>query len=103
MTFPTAIRTCLRKYFTFSGRASRSEYWWFALAVIVGSFIAGFLDGLLFGFTEVEYGDNSVSYESQGPLAAVFSLGTFIPLLAGGGDGGGCTTADGRGSTCSIR
>lgn len=24
-----AIRTCLRKSFQFSGRASRSEYWWF--------------------------------------------------------------------------
>lgn len=32
MGFKEAVRTCLReKYFTFSGRASRSEYWWFQL------------------------------------------------------------------------
>ncbi|CTQ49784.1 DUF805 domain-containing protein [Jannaschia donghaensis] len=32
MTFGDAVTTCLtRKYATFRGRASRSEYWWFTL------------------------------------------------------------------------
>ena len=32
MGFTEAIRTCLReKYFTFKGRASRSEYWYYTL------------------------------------------------------------------------
>lgn len=31
MSFVTAVRTCLARYATFSGRASRSEYWWFQL------------------------------------------------------------------------
>lgn len=32
MTLQEAVRTCLqRKYADFSGRASRAEYWWFAL------------------------------------------------------------------------
>jgi uncharacterized membrane protein YhaH (DUF805 family) len=41
MTFTTAVRTCFQKYATFSGRARRSEFWWFqlcyalAMAVIV--------------------------------------------------------------------
>ncbi|MFV2053539.1 DUF805 domain-containing protein [Aliiroseovarius sp. YM-037] len=36
MTFSDSVRTCLReKYVTFSGRASRSEYWWFALFTIL--------------------------------------------------------------------
>ena len=36
MGFKEAIETCLkRKYATFSGRASRSEYWWFTLFVIL--------------------------------------------------------------------
>ena len=30
MTFYQAVAKCLRKYATFKGRASRSEYWWFA-------------------------------------------------------------------------
>lgn len=34
MDFGTAVRTCLfEKYATFSGRASRPEYWWFVLFV----------------------------------------------------------------------
>ena len=31
MTFQESISTCMGKYFTFSGRATRSEYWWFFL------------------------------------------------------------------------
>src|SRR6185369_902792 len=31
MGFVEAIATCLRKYVTFSGRARRSEYWYFLL------------------------------------------------------------------------
>jgi uncharacterized membrane protein YhaH (DUF805 family) len=31
MTFIDSISTCLKKYADFSGRASRSEYWWFTL------------------------------------------------------------------------
>ena len=31
MTFAQAISLCMRKYATFEGRASRSEYWWFIL------------------------------------------------------------------------
>jgi len=30
-TFPIAVRRFWRKYATFSGRASRSEYWWWSL------------------------------------------------------------------------
>ncbi len=33
ISFIDSITTCLsEKYFTLSGRASRAEYWWFALA-----------------------------------------------------------------------
>jgi uncharacterized membrane protein YhaH (DUF805 family) len=31
MDFLPAVTTCLRKYATFEGRASRSEFWWFVL------------------------------------------------------------------------
>ncbi|MGO6980635.1 DUF805 domain-containing protein [Rhizobium leguminosarum] len=50
MGFTEAVRTVLKqKYATFSGRASRSEYWWFVLfyvlalfALIIPSFILAF-------------------------------------------------------------
>jgi uncharacterized membrane protein YhaH (DUF805 family) len=35
MNFQQAVQTCFRKYVDFSGRASRSEYWWFVLADVV--------------------------------------------------------------------
>lgn len=31
-SFPQAVSRFFRKYATFSGRASRSEYWWWVLA-----------------------------------------------------------------------
>ena len=50
MTFGESIKTCLSKYATFDGRASRSEFWWFMLfqfLVTVGiSFLSQALGGL---------------------------------------------------------
>ena len=60
MTFPNAVKTCLRKYGDFSGRATRAEYWWWVLAVVIGSSI----------FTAV-----------FAPLATIFSLAIFLPGL----------------------
>lgn len=51
MGFLEAIKTCLKKYADFKGRARRSEFWWFVLFLvivyIVGSFLAGFLAAFL--------------------------------------------------------
>ena len=60
MTLPNAVKTCLRKYSDFSGRATRAEYWWWVLAVVIGSSI----------FTAV-----------FAPLATIFSLAIFLPGL----------------------
>lgn len=35
MSFIESIRTVLSKYATFSGRARRSEFWWFYLAAVI--------------------------------------------------------------------
>jgi uncharacterized membrane protein YhaH (DUF805 family) len=35
MNFPTAITTCFKKYVTFSGRAPRSEYWYWTLFYVI--------------------------------------------------------------------
>ena len=47
MGFGEAVKTCFGKYVDFSGRASRSEYWWFYLFYIIVAVIAGLIDGLL--------------------------------------------------------
>ena len=42
MTFSAAVSTCMRKYATFSGRAPRSEFWWFQLfqLIVIGCLAA---------------------------------------------------------------
>lgn len=48
MDLQTSVKTCLtQKYAGFSGRASRSEYWWFALVVFIGGIIASMLGSLI--------------------------------------------------------
>jgi uncharacterized membrane protein YhaH (DUF805 family) len=76
VTFREAIITCLRKYFTFSGRASRSEYWWFFLFCILGGFIASAAEAFI----------NGISGTPNGPtlLSGAFNVATFIPSLAAG-------------------
>ncbi len=70
MDFYAAIITCLKKYTTFSGRATRSEYWYFFLFTALGSAAFTFLDvGIL----------NKNSDYDLLPLSAVFSLLVLIP------------------------
>ncbi len=57
MGFKEAVRTCMReKYFTFQGRASRSEYWYFYLffivIIVVFAVFASVLINLLFNNSE---------------------------------------------------
>lgn len=39
LSFGEAIKTCFKKYATFTGRARRSEYWWFGLLNCIPSFL----------------------------------------------------------------
>ena len=45
MGFGQAVATCFSKYATFSGRAKRSEYWYWILFVLIGS-VCAFMVGL---------------------------------------------------------
>lgn len=63
LTFFEAIRVCFIKYAEFNGRASRSEFWWFALfVVLVGS---------------------ALTYIHQN-VANIFLIATLLPFLAAG-------------------
>ena len=51
MGFLEAVKTCLKKYADFKGRARRSEFWWFVLFLILvyiaGSFVMSLLASLI--------------------------------------------------------
>ena len=77
MGFVESIKTCFSKCFVFSGRASRSEFWWFGLFVILLYIPAIYLDILHFGsFDQWARGEN------YGPFGLFLYLSSFIPILA---------------------
>lgn len=49
MDFQTAVRVCLSKYVEFTGRARRSEYWYFFLFNVLVSIVASIADATLPG------------------------------------------------------
>ena len=71
MSFGESISECFRKYATFSGRATRSEYWWFILFQVLAGIAAGIIDlasGSPFGET--------------GTAGAIVSVGLTLPSAA---------------------
>jgi uncharacterized membrane protein YhaH (DUF805 family) len=49
MTFKESIQTCFSKYADFNGRASRPEYWWFYLFVLLVYMVAYVVIGRIAG------------------------------------------------------
>ncbi|WP_309678889.1 DUF805 domain-containing protein [Polaromonas sp.] len=49
MNFGQAISTCLARYATFAGRASRAEYWWFFLFQTLLSVAASMVSEIAYG------------------------------------------------------
>ena len=44
MNFQDSIKTCFTKYVDFTGRASRSEYWYFILLYFIVAVVASFIN-----------------------------------------------------------
>ncbi|MEI8156133.1 MAG: DUF805 domain-containing protein [Burkholderiales bacterium] len=61
MTFQESIKLCFAKYADFTGRATRPEYWWFMLFIMLASTGASMTSSILGG---------------------LFSLGTLLPSIA---------------------
>ena len=47
MDFVAAVKACLTKYATFGGRASRPEFWWFALFTVVVGLVTSMFSSML--------------------------------------------------------
>ena len=73
MDIQTSIKTCFNRYATFSGRASRSEYWFFILFGILGGIVTLIIDVMILDYSiESEYT----------PINLIFSLILIIPSIA---------------------
>jgi uncharacterized membrane protein YhaH (DUF805 family) len=70
MGFGQAISSGFTNYVNFSGRATRPEYWYFILFLLIGGIVTATIDVLVFGATEI------------GPANVIFSLATLLPSLA---------------------
>jgi uncharacterized membrane protein YhaH (DUF805 family) len=81
MSFTESIKTCFSQYVTFSGRARRPEFWWFALFALVGSIIMTIIDIKLFGTTVTEPGAIS-GQTSFAPFSWVFMLAIMLPYIS---------------------
>ena len=72
MNFQTSIKTCFNKFAVFSGRASRSEFWFFVLFGFLGGIIAIIIDVMILGYP----------YEENWPINLIFSVAIIIPSIA---------------------
>ena len=72
MGFAEAIQNCFSKYVTFSGRARRSEFWYFILFTILGSIVIGILESVVFGWSLVD----------PGGISGLFDLVVLLPSIS---------------------
>ncbi len=79
MSFGQAVSSVFSKYATFSGRARRSEYWYWVLFVILATIVLTLVDRLI-GWEipgATAYGSNNIGW-----LTLLFALATIIPGIA---------------------
>ena len=69
--FGEAVKVCFSKFVTFSGRASRSEFWYFVLFSFIAGFVLGFIDEIV-----------RMSSGTSLFLSDILSLVLFLPSLA---------------------
>tara|TARA_B100002019_G_scaffold274978_1_gene272426 strand:- start:196 stop:570 length:375 start_codon:yes stop_codon:yes gene_type:complete len=72
MDFQTSIKTCFNKYAVFSGRASRSEFWFFVLFGFLGGIISSIIDVMILGYP----------FEEVGPINLIFTIALMIPSIS---------------------
>jgi uncharacterized membrane protein YhaH (DUF805 family) len=73
MNFGQAIVSGFRNYFNFSGRASRSEFWFFMLFYFLVAIVASVGDLFLF---------NNLASEGLGPIYVISNLALLVPEIA---------------------
>ena len=79
MTFVDAVKSVYRKYFTFSGRAARSEFWWYMLFMLLMNIALA----IVFGDNTTVTGPGYLGVYSRSDLVGdLWNLFNLIPTLA---------------------
>jgi uncharacterized membrane protein YhaH (DUF805 family) len=76
---PVAVKRFFKKYATFSGRASRSEFWWWALVSFAVSTVFNIISAAT---TTASSLDSTPALGIGTILALVWGLATLVPSLA---------------------
>jgi uncharacterized membrane protein YhaH (DUF805 family) len=86
MGFMGAVRSGFSNYVNFSGRARRSEYWYWVLFAVIVAIIAIYLDMRYFPewvTASAAVAEGTASAQATGgPITALVGLGLFLPGLA---------------------
>ena len=72
MSFTESVRSVLSQYAVFSGRASRSEYWWYYLFTFLVGLVTSAVDGAVRSALDVAFS----------PVSLLVSLALLVPGLA---------------------
>ena len=72
MNFQSSLKTCFNKYAVFTGRASRSEFWFFVLFGFLGGIIAVIIDVMILGYPFVQ----------NGPIDLIFTVAIIVPSIS---------------------
>ena len=78
MTFAEAVQSGLKNYFNILGRASRREYWYFQLFVLLVGVVASTLDSVMFPLPD------TATLEQQflgSPISLVMQVFLLIPQI----------------------
>ncbi len=84
-TMGQAVSRFFKKYATFSGRASRSEYWWLSLFMLIIAVVFGVLFGIIVATSAQAMDDTGEIPGAAIALLVVmflFGLATIVPTLA---------------------
>jgi uncharacterized membrane protein YhaH (DUF805 family) len=72
MGFGEAIASVLKNYINFSGRAPRSEYWFWTLFLLIIGIVAAVIDAVAF----------PGSSGGDGPVSLIVTLGLLLPNIS---------------------
>lgn len=81
MNFKQAVTSVFKNYATFSGRAPRSEYWWWVLFTVLLYWVAGLLDGILFADFALMHYEQTRLFT---PISSLVGLAMWLPSIAVG-------------------